>query len=220
MKNILVFLFAAAMAACQTDSYESGQGGYSLLTADFAEVHTCAPRVVDYALADGGDSLAFGSPAGVQWAETADTLYRAIVYYDRSGGATVSVRGIVEVPVLQPGDSAGLDSVYTDPVNLESVWLSAGGKYLNMGFYIKVGEGGPDGAQHTVGMVVDSVVASAAGVRTAYLRLYHDQGGVPEYYSSKAYVSVGCRSIGADSVVLRTETYDGTDIRQFRLSEQ
>ena len=51
-KSIL-FLLAAVLAACQVDSYDSGDGEYSLLTADFVEAHTSQASAVDYAVTDG-----------------------------------------------------------------------------------------------------------------------------------------------------------------------
>lgn len=215
-----MLFFAVAFTACQTDSYESGQGDLSLVTADFAEVHTVASGVVDYAVTDAADSLALASPFGASWASVADTMYRAIVYYDRSADAKVRARSIVEVPVLAPVASDRLDSVYTDPLDLESVWVSAGGKYLNMGVYVKVGYDAPADAVHSIGVVVDTVSISLLGKRTAHLRLYHDQGGVPEYFSSKTYLSVRCADLQADSAVLSVNTWNGPVERRISLSEQ
>ena len=220
MKKTLAFMLAAALAACQTDSYDSGQGNFSLLTADFVELHTDARCAATYAITDGGDSLALVPAAAPSWASRPDTAYRAILYYDRADGPEVRVRSVIEVPVLRPAAAAALDSVPTHPVRLESAWVSAGGKYLNLGLYLKVGEGGPEGARHTVGLVCDSVALSATGCRTAHLRLYHDQGGVPEHYSQKTYVSAPCALLAADSAVLRIETYGGLAVVGLRLSEQ
>ena len=220
IKKSILFLLATVLAACQVDSYDSGDGEYSMLTADFVEAHTSQASAVDYAVTDGGDSLVMQQPLSADWADKADTLYRAILYYDHAEGTAVQARSIVQVPVLRPNPPSAFGTVRTDPVDLESVWLSPSGKYLNIGLYVKVGEGGPQGARHTVGLVCDSVGVSQAGGRTAYLRFYHDQGGVPQYYSSKTYVSIGCASLRADSVELAVETYDGTSVRCFRLSEQ
>lgn len=218
--NRFAFMLAAALAACQTDSYDSGQGNFSLLTADFVELHTNAQCAAIYAITDGGDSLALVPAVTPDWTSRPDTAYRAILYYDRAEGPAVRARSIIEVPVLRPVATAALDSVPIHPVRLESAWVSAGGKYLNLGLYLKVGEGGPEGARHTVGLVCDSVAVSASGCRTAHLRLYHDQGGVPEHYSQKTYVSAPCSMLAADSAVLRVETYDGPAVKALRLSEQ
>lgn len=220
MKKLLLLLPLLALAGCEMGGYDEGTGEYSMLTGDFVEAHTNAECAVDYALTDGGDSLALTPAVSVSWAVRPDTMYRAVLYYDRSEGSSVRPRSLAAVPVLSVQPAVQLDSVQTDPVDLESAWLSASGRYLNMGLYLKTGEGDDADAHHTVGMVCDSVTMSDSGASTAHLRLYHDQGGVPEYYSSKTYVSIARRAIPADSVALTVNTYDGTVTRRFRLSEQ
>ena len=215
--NRFAFMLAAALAACQTDSYDSGPGNFSLLTADFVELHTNAQCAAIYAITDGGDSLALVPAVTPDWTSRPDTAYRAILYYDRAEGPAVRARSIIEVPVLRPVATAALDSVPIHPVRLESAWVSASGRYLNIGFYIKTGEASDGSARQTVGMACDSVAVAPGGIAVAHLRLYHDQGGVPEYYSSKTYVSVSRRAIAADSVSLTIETYGGTVTRGLRL---
>lgn len=220
MKNALLLLPLLALAGCEAGGYDEGTGEYSLLTADFVEAHTDGGCAVDYALTDGGDSLALSPAVSVSWAARPDTIYRAVLYYDRAEGPAVRPRGLAAVPVLQVQPAGVVDSVLTDPVNMESAWLSASGRYLNMGLFLMTGEGSDTGARHTIGMVCDSVTVAEGGVSTAHLRLYHDQGGVPEYYSSKTYVSIARASIPADSVALTVNTYAGAAVRGFRLSEQ
>lgn len=218
--RFLLLPAALALAACEMDSYEKGTGGYSLLTAEFVEAHTGARGTVDYVMTDAGERLTLSPAPAPEWASAPDTVYRAVLYYDRAGGGEVRPRALSEVPVAAVQPSASLDTVVTDPLELESAWLSASGRWLNLGLVLMTGEGGGSGARQTLGLVCDSVKASPGGVRTAHLRLYHDQGGVPEYYSAKTYVSVACGQVGADSVVLGVETYGGTVRRAFRLSEQ
>ncbi len=220
MKKGLLFIPLFVLAACEINSYDTGDGEYSLMTAEFVEAHSNAEGTVDYVLTDGGDSLALASAVSASWVDTPDTLYRAIFYYDVSDGNVVKARSLVEVPVLAVLPEERFDSVSTDPVDLESVWVSASGKYLNMGLYLKVGSGGGDGSLHVVGIVRDSVAATPDGLNVAYLRFYHDQGGVPEYYSSKYYLSVRCSDISADSVVVAVNTYDGMAVHGLCLSEQ
>lgn len=95
-------MLATVLAACQVDSYDSGDGEYSMLTADFVEAHTSQASAVDYAVTDGGDSLVMQQPLSADWADKADTLYRAILYYDHADGTAVRARSIVQVPVLRP----------------------------------------------------------------------------------------------------------------------
>lgn len=114
------------------------------------------------------------------------------------------------VPVLSPkAEDSFKDGVRTDPVKFESMWLSAGGRYVNIGFYLKNGSTGDDNILHTIGMVQRRIVTNDDGTRTVMLQMYHDQGGVPEYYSSRYYVSVPCGEIDGDSVYITINTYDG-----------
>lgn len=52
-------------------------------------------------------------------------------------------------------------------------------------------------------------MVNADGTTTQHLTLYHDQGGVPEYYSQRTYVSIPLSDIHADFIILTINTYDG-----------
>ena len=219
MRNTMAALAAlAALAACQTDSYEMGQGQYSLMQADFVEAHTLAQGVVDRVETDDSRVLSLAQPQEAKWATTPDSLYRALVYYELTADSVAKVMSMSQVPTLHPAPLDSGAAMRTDPVKFESMWIGANGKYLNMGLYLKNG-GSSDSLRHTVGMVRESATVGADGKRTVRLRLYHDQGGVPEYYSSRYYMSVPCKEIGADTVVVTVGTYDGAVERRFPLSE-
>ena len=53
--------------------------------------------------------------------------------------------------------------------------------------------------------------------RTSHLRLYHDQAGVPEYYSTQVYASILTSQIKADSVRISINTYKGPVTKIFSL---
>lgn len=217
MRTAVLILSALALAACETESYDSGQGRFSLTQADFVEAHSDAACAVDYAVTDGGDSLVLTERKTVGWIDRPDTAYRAILYYDGAGQGRARPLGISQVPVITVVPAERIDGIRTDPVKFESCWVSRTGKYLNVGLYLKVGEGGPADARHSIGMVRDSLTIGADGTRVSWLRLYHDQGGVPEYYSSRYYVSLSCASLDADSVCLSMNTYGGEVVRKLRI---
>ena len=52
-------------------------------------------------------------------------------------------------------------------------------------------------------------VKAADGSRTLHVFLNHDQGKVPEYYSTQVYMSVQTSTLGADSVSFKINTYSG-----------
>ncbi len=216
----LLALPALALAACEVGGYDTEEGEYTYLTAEFVEAWAEADGSVARVETDGGDTLWLSPPATPSWVAATDTAYRAVLYYDWSGTSTVSPRSLSAVTTVRPIEAQRLDTVIADPVELESVWVSATGKYLNMGVYMKIGDTGDADLYHTVAILTDSVSKAADGRTCAHLRLYHDQGGVPEYYSQKYYISVPRQSIPADSVTLQVETYDGTVTRSLSLASR
>ncbi len=219
MRNIMAAMVGlAAFAACQSDSYETGQGPYSLMQADFVEAHTSALGLMDRVETDESHVFSLAQPQEVKWATTPDSLYRALLYYEKANDSVARTVSISQVPTLHPKQLKPEETLCTDPVKFESMWISANGKYLNLGLYLKNGSTQGDSLHHTVGMIRESETTDVDGKRTVSLRLYHDQGGVPEYYSSRYYVSVPCKEIDADSVVVTINTYNGAVERRFSLS--
>lgn len=221
MRNVMAaFAALAALSACHNDSYETGQGAYSLMQADFVEAYTSDSGLVDRVENDDSQTFSLAQPQKTAWASVTDTVYRALLYYEKTNDSVVRAVSISQVPTLHPTALKPDETLLTDPVKFESMWVSANGKYLNLGLYLKNGSTQGDSLHHTVGMIRESETTSADGKRTVCLRLYHDQGGVPEYYSSRYYLSVPCKEIDADSVVVMINTYNGTVERRFSLSDR
>ena len=105
----------------------------------------------------------------------------------------------------------------TDPVKFESAWLSKTGKYLNLSFYLMTGTTDDEKATQTLHVIQDTIMTHSDATRTCYLRLYHDQAGIPEYYSSQVYASILTSQIEADSVNLTINTYKGLVTKTFFL---
>ncbi len=209
---VMIFpaLLLALFTACSSDSYDTGTGTYSLTRADFGEIHSAAPKTADYIVTDDGDRLALTAPKSADWLAKGDTLYRGIIYYNLKEDGRAEVVSMGAVPVLSAKPQEEFEEgVKTDPLKFESLWLSRSGRFVNIGFYMKVGVAEDPEAIHTIGLVDEGTVDNADGTRTAVYRMYHDQGGVPEYYSSRYYVSIARKTIDADSVRLLMNTYDG-----------
>ena len=150
-------LAMAAVTACERDSYDKGTG-------DFVEAHTASGRQVTCAVTDGGRRLTLTPPLAPIWATVADTAYRAILYYNRAEGGMARPLSITPVAVLAPKPRAELKQVKTDPLTFESAWMSCGGKYLNVGLYLKTGEAtGGDRPRHTLGAVSEGARQNADG---------------------------------------------------------
>ncbi len=215
---VALMLFANA---CTTDDYETGDGEYSYLRADFAEVHTAGEKKVANARTDDGDSLVLQPPLDCTWATKSDSTYRALLYYSKEPGKALQVKGFsaVQVLVLRAVEVKSDKKLATDPVMLESAWVSPNGKYLNLGLFVKTGLGEVKDAYQTLGMVRDTVITDGNGIREHHLRLIHNQNGVPEYYSSRIYTSIPLGPFAKGDVLrLKVNTYDGPAERTFTIN--
>lgn len=203
------------VAACTSDRYDSGDGTNSYLTAETMLLRTSADGSVRSALLDDGKSVDFSNPFSAEWIEKPDTLYRALVYYDKtpSDASTtpiVRARSVAQVPVLGVMEAADVENMRTDATGFQSMWMSANGSYLNISLLLKSGKTDGSDAIQTIGIVSNGVTTDETGKRTLHLMLYHDQGGVPEYYTVQRYFSIDARSLGdADCVELTLNTYKG-----------
>lgn len=173
-----------AAVACTIADYETGDTRYSYLQADFGLLHTTAPSTSDYFLADSRDSIVFSEPATVKWATTADTLYRVLAYHDVATKRLISATPVYMVEIKEP--AAG-ESVPTDPLTIESVWVD--GKYLNIIFKVKTGRTDSIESGQKVGLIIDKILYSDIGEQYITLRVTHDQGSAPQYYSVRGYMS-------------------------------
>lgn len=228
MKTIVKTLAAAAAAAlvsCGNDTYETGDGALSAMRADFVEVYTDSKACMAGIETDDGERLPMTGEYSISWMEKPDTLYRALLYYNRltDGGGTAKAEPLSIVQVLVPAVKTASDmagGMKTDPVTFVSSWTSATGKYLNLELLVKTGQTDGEYGSQTIGIVCDSVTTGAAGNRHVYLSLYHDQNGVPEYYSAEAYVSLPVQRLpvqptAGDEVSVGINTYDGFITRTF-----
>ena len=211
--------------SCTQDTYDKGDGQYSYLRGDFAEAVVGADKKIVSLITDEGESLPLSQPCTAKWITTSDTIYRCMLYYNKvrdSKGQYVAEPisvGEVPCPVIVP--LAELDTeMKTDPVSFESAWMSKTGKYINLSFALKTGTTEDNEAIHTLRVVQDTIMVHPDGSKTSYLRLFHDQGGVPDYYSTQVYASIITSEILADSVRIAINTYKGIIEKSFLLSSK
>ena len=206
--TLLVMLM---LAACENETYDAGDGKYSYLRADFGEIQTGDATIALGGTTDDGTTLLFTSPYTATWAAKADTIYRALIYYKTSneGNGKVEPQAVSRIPVLKPYHTTRPDTVKFHPLSLESTWVSNNGKYLNIGIIVKTGQAEGIDALQTIGLMYESEQTLTDGTRELRLRFIHDQAGVPEYYSSRSFVSLALSDIIADQVTISIPTYDG-----------
>ena len=205
---------ALLLLACTTDAYDKGEGDYSLMTAEMADITVGERCEALNAITDEDEQLLFTRPFTTSWFVTPDSVYRTVLYYKKVENNTVEAIGASNVSVLRPHI---IEDMKTDPVQFESAWLSTNRRYLNASIYIMLGDTSNELLKHVVGMNTDTLEINENGTSTLHLTLYHDQGGMPEYYSQRAYLSVPLDSLDVDSVSLSIHTYNAVVVKQFGL---
>jgi hypothetical protein len=101
----------------------------------------------------------------------------------------------------------------SDPVKLQSVWMSKSGKYLNMHLQLMVGTPEDTSAVHQIALLRDTIITHADSTRTCSILLYHDQNRQPEYYSSDAWLSLPVSRMTVDSFRVSLNTYQGPVVK-------
>ena len=210
---LTLLAFLPFLAACTIDAYEKGEGEYSLLTAELVEAYVDNDKHVSHVVTDQGERLMLTSPLTAQWIETPDTMYRALLYYDQVEEGKAEPRSFGWVGVLTPRDSikGGMKS---DPLYTESMWVAKNHKYLNLRLRLLTGSTDDEKARHSIGLMKDAASSTPGHARMV---LYHDQGGMPEYYSMVTYASIPLDSIKADTLTIVVKTYNGEVNRMFKL---
>lgn len=216
---ILFFLLASS---CAQDSYEKGEGEYSLMRGDFVEAQADANKQLVSIRTDDGDELSLTKPYSAKWITKADTIYRCMLYYnkvkDEKGKSQAEIISLAQVPCPSLKTRADFDKeIRTDPVKFESVWLSRSGKYLNLYLQLKTGATDDTAAVQQLAFLTDTLMQNGDGSRTHRILLHHDQNRVPEYYSTKAYISIPTVTIAADSVCLYINSYSGPVVKTLPL---
>lgn len=195
--------------ACERESYKTGEGAYSLMQADFAELTIDHQKQATSFLTDEGKQYLLTTPATATWIARADTTYRAIIYYNKVEEGKAEKITMGAMGVLKPVAHWRFKELPQDPLGVESVWLTKNGKYINLGLLLKNGRVDDEEGTHAVALACDTVLLNDDQTRTAYYRLLHSQGGAPEYYTNRRYVSILIPEDRPDSVALSIQTYQG-----------
>ena len=140
MKHCLKYILLPlvfALFACENEAYDTGNGPLSDMRADFVEAQTDADARMASIETDAGERLYLTRAVTVGWMERPDTVYRALLYYNKveaDGGAyCAEPLGIMQVLVPPVTDIADVkDGLKADPVDFVSSWKSANGKYLTL----------------------------------------------------------------------------------------
>lgn len=210
MRDSIVSIFATLaclsslmLASCTTETYDTGDGGLSYLCADFVEAYTNSDTIITAAITDDGVGLSLARGVKSKWVSVPDSLYRALLYYNKKSDP-VEPLALSQVPVVVP--RVQKDSLLTDPMGVESVWTSANGKYVNISLLIKTGIPDSIDTRQWISVVYDPETEG----QTSDLLLLHSQNGVPEYYTTRMYISIPTATLPKqDAINIRVNTYGG-----------
>lgn len=200
---------AAVLAGCQTDSYDKGQGAYSLMQADLCEMSVDGEKRATHFVTDDGEGYDFTVPVAAKWIATADTTYRTLIYYNKVGDGRAQAVALTAIVTMHPVAYWRFTELPQDPIGFESAWISGSGRYLNVGLLMKTGRIDGEELPHNVGLAQDTLYVRADGRRTALYRLLHSQNGIPEYYTNRRYVSIRLPEPAPDTIRLSIRTYEG-----------
>lgn len=225
MKKFLKFMvimtvscqLSTVIFSCTKDAYDKGEGEYSLMRGDFAEAYINSNMLATKIVTDDGDELTLTKPYKAGWMSTADTTYRCMLYYNKVENRA-EVLSMSQVPCLTVHPLSEFEvPLVTDPVTFESTWLSKNGRYLNVSILLKTGVTNDTSAIQSLGFVSDTIITHPDNKKIRHIIMHHDQGNVPEYYSTQIYMSIPTERIDADSVRISINSYDGEVVAKHRI---
>ena len=203
--------------SCDSETYDTGDGPYSYLRADFVEVTASEQGKVDKALTDEGVALQLAPAISAKWVTVVDSAYRALLYYDyKEGESKVVPRSLSQVMVLRPLYTLRPDTLRQDPLLFESAWIGTRGNYLNIGYAVKTGVQ-TDGqtTKQSIGLRCDTLWQGET-VSAVHCYLLHDQRDVPQYYTAFGYMSIPLgEEVRSANLILHIPTYQGEVIKEF-----
>ena len=213
---LAILVLTALLTACTTDSYEKGKGKYSLMQAEMVDLSINGQKEAAAFFLDDGSRFTLTPPVTAKWIETADTVYRAVLYFNKLSETTAEAVSLGAVPTLRAVKHWQLKVQPEDPTGIESAWLSKNGKYLNLALLLKSGQADDNDGIQTVGLAQDTIRKNDDHTCTACFRLLHDQCGVPQYYTIRRYVSILLPdTVALDTIRLTIPTYEGKKERVF-----
>ena len=218
MKKLFVIVFLlVAMVSCKYGLYETGDSELSYLRADFVEASTNGVGAFTSAVTDDGVSLTLSPALYVDWKPKARAVYRAMLYYDKVENGVTKPISLQSVLLLKPKTKDEEKEWHTDPLGLESIWISKNNRYANLSLIIKKGSNISLSSAQKIGVLKEAVTKHEKGKAYHFL-LTHYQAGQPEYYSVKGYVSIPIYNYhSGDSLYITVNTYKGKVVKSFLL---
>ncbi len=183
----------------------------SKLQADFAMLTTNSEAMTVGFLTDDNVYRTLAEPMNISGAK-ADTTYREFVYYYETSNSYVKLYGFSSVYVCEPKAEDNYEEIKTDPVGLQSIWLSNNNSYINLTLYVMTGYSSSSGDTDQIIDIIRSTDEERGGITK--LTLYHDQNNIAEYYSSTVYLSIPVKGNfeSGEAVNIEVNTYSDGEV--------
>lgn len=216
LKTIVALV--AVMAMLVSCSNDDDDYGYAEMTAEICDVYTSSAKTLAYAIADDDSRLNFQTTLAASWATKTDTVYRALLYYNKVHDEAfvqpvAAERVMFLAPVAATEEKEWMDVM--DPLSLDAAWYAKNGRYLNLRLSVKSGNTEDDKQKQSLGLVCDTVMTSAQGRKYCY-RLCHAQNDVPTYYTVEVFASVPTDDVlKGDTLSLTVPTWGGVVVKNY-----
>lgn len=212
LRTVTLVVLTGFMTACSHEDYEEGEGSLSYLYADYADI-TIAGGKVTSIITDDNVQLTLPQNLVVSDQLPPDTMLRRLIHYIMTDKNTaVDIVKLTNVSVLLPHGKDEVVEMKTDPVQLTAVWMAQNKRYINLQLGLMVGNNDDKAQSQLVQVVCDSIHTQGKGA--VYLTLYHDQAGMPEYYTQEMHISLPLDKLDdtvtqPDTISITVNTYQG-----------
>lgn len=217
MKQVIVMALLFCIFLCEGCKEEDYV--YPSVVTEFIGAQTNNDGTISQLVADDGTIYSVLQRDGLGGL-VADTLYRTISIYEpitqeNSKGNVAqlySCQLVLSVNPLPASDFKG--NIKTDPVDIQSIWLS--GEYLNMILLVQYKE-----LSHLYHFVDEGITSDQSGTQTLNLRLFHDRNNDYEAFTKQVYLSVPLKNYlqllrKGDKIRFNLNTYkEGETYREF-----
>ena len=218
LRTIILAALTNLMTSCNHESYEEGEGSLSYLYADYADITITAGKVTSI-ITDDNARLPLPQNLAASEQLPPDTMLRRLIHYTMTDKSTaVDIVKLTDVSVLLPHGKDEIAEMKTDPVRLTAVWMAQNKRYINLNLGLMVGNSDDKSQTQQVQVVSDSIHTQGRGA--VYLTLYHDQAGMPEYYTQEVHISfpldkLADTAMQPDTISITINTYQGIVTKMF-----
>lgn len=206
----LLIIATLLLTSCGDEEYV-----YPELITEFINLETDNGGIGNYLVTDHEERFYIENHSALSGLKS-DTLYRVVSRYaavHHSAEPTVTLYAIESAIAPIPLPESQFSEIYTDAVELQSIWRK--GEFINLVLKVKVKD-----TAHGFHFI-ENKIEEVEGIRTLYLTLYHDRKEDIEAFYRTSYLSVPLwyysdKLEKGDQIVFQLNTYkEGMTSRTF-----